>query len=86
MHRDLHLKNIIYDKNKSEIKIIDFGIAKQLRERAFGASCAGAVDYRAPEMLNYQPYAYKIDVTINKNFILFIVLAMRINLIIIGKS
>ena len=53
MHRDLHLKNIIYDKNKSEIKIIDFGIAKQLRERAFGASCAGAVDYRAPEMLNY---------------------------------
>ena len=53
MHRDLHLKNIIYDKSSGNVKIVDFGIAKELRDRAFGASCAGGIEYRAPEMLNY---------------------------------
>ena len=53
MHRDLHLDNIIYNKINGVMKIVDFGIAKELRDKAFGASCAGGINYRAPEMLNY---------------------------------
>ena len=53
MHRDLHFNNIVYEKKNEKIKIIDFGIAKKLRDKVFGASCAGGVAYRAPEMLNY---------------------------------
>lgn len=65
MHRDLHFNNLIYDKTNKKIKVIDFGIAKELKDKLSGASCAGDIEYRAPEMLNYMPYTCKIDVNIS---------------------
>ena len=50
VHRDLKLSNVLVDET-GYIKIIDFGLAKTLKENDLAMTCAGTPEYVAPEVL-----------------------------------
>jgi len=75
IHRDLKPQNIIvqYDKEKLKnnfeeeirnitMKIIDFGLAKQLVHKESTSTVCGTRAYIAPEMKTGSEYDYKVDV------------------------
>jgi len=49
-HRDLKLENILVEQN-GYIKIIDYGLAKMLKEDQEATSFCGTPEYLAPEMV-----------------------------------
>lgn len=54
-HRDLKPDNILYDKDTSNIKIIDFGVSKMVFNRRKRSkdpmwTVTGTIQYKAPEM------------------------------------
>ena len=63
IHRDLKPENIFINKN-NEIKIVDFGISKELnlyKEFTKTNKQSGSLYYIAPEILNNGIYNYKAD-------------------------
>lgn len=53
-HRDVKPENILYDKEKQTIKLIDFGISKKVEERGRKRDMltpTGTPYYRAPEII-----------------------------------
>ena len=63
IHRDLHFANILIDWNLN-VTLIDFGLSKAWKEGYVGLTPTGLYEYRAPEMINFEPYNEKIDVNL----------------------
>jgi len=52
VHRDIKPQNILYFRPKNVMKIIDFGIARNMHDISMGMKCEGGTyGYRAPELL-----------------------------------
>lgn len=51
MHRDLKLENILVD-DEGYLKIIDYGLAKTMKESALTKTFCGTPEYLAPEMVS----------------------------------
>jgi len=63
IHRDIKPENILYTYNipdKPILKVIDFGLATFHKRRDMVRKC-GTAGYVAPEILNNQPYNFKVD-------------------------
>ena len=67
VHRDITPNNILVDRDARRVKLVDFGLAKALRdangERDSESNAAvGTMPYSAPEMIMREPYGHKADV------------------------
>lgn len=51
MHRDLKLENVMLCEN-GYLKVIDYGMAKVLKQGDVASSKTGTVEYFAPEMIS----------------------------------
>ena len=60
MHRDLKLENILVD-NQGYLKIIDYGLAKVIKDNELAQSYCGTPEYLAPEMVNYSGHDANVD-------------------------
>ena len=54
-HRDIKVENIIVNKAKNSIKLIDFGLASQF-DKGDKNKVLGTLLYMAPEVLLKKPY------------------------------
>ncbi|XP_066196403.1 LOW QUALITY PROTEIN: serine/threonine-protein kinase PAK 3-like [Sylvia atricapilla] len=62
MHRDLKSHNILL-KTDGSVKLADFGLSAQLTpEQSRRSSVIGSYWWRAPEVVNSQPYGPKVDI------------------------
>jgi len=59
-HRDLKLENILVDQ-QGYIKIIDYGLAKMLKEDDSSFSFCGTPEYLAPEMVEGKGHDKTVD-------------------------
>jgi len=59
-HRDLKLENILVDQD-GYIKIIDYGLAKMLKESDTTNSFCGTPEYLAPEMIRGEGHDRTVD-------------------------
>jgi len=59
--RDLKPENILLDKNW-HIKLVDFGLAREIEESALSKSFCGSPAYLSPEMLNKTGVGKKTDI------------------------
>ena len=55
-HRDIKLENILLDKSKQNIKVIDFGLSNYCSDEELLKSSCGSPCYASPEMLSGKPY------------------------------
>ena len=55
-HRDIKLENILLDKEKKNIKVIDFGLSNYCSDKELLKSSCGSPCYASPEMLSGKPY------------------------------
>ncbi|CDW77617.1 serine threonine protein kinase [Stylonychia lemnae] len=65
IHRDLKLDNILLKSSKQgiyEVRIADFGLAKQLKQGEILSHKCGTPSYIAPEILRYGEYDLKSDI------------------------
>ena len=64
IHRDLKLSNIALTKNKNkvEIRILDFGLSKILGPNQYCNEGYGTPGYAAPEVISRNNYSYEADV------------------------
>ena len=65
MHRDLKLDNILLNSKEDgnyEIRIADFGLAKQLLPSEICYHKCGTPTYIAPEILRGEGYTQKADI------------------------
>ena len=60
IYRDLKPENIVFD-SEGHVKIIDYGLSKDLHEALFTQTFCGTLAYLAPEMITRQPYTFSID-------------------------
>ena len=60
VHRDLKLENIMINE-KGFIKIIDFGISKELDPELYTNTVCGTAEYMAPELLEGLSYNKSVD-------------------------
>ena len=55
-HRDIKPENILLDKDKNNIKVIDFGLSNYCQGKTLLHSSCGSPCYASPEMLSGEPY------------------------------
>ena len=55
-HRDIKPENILLDKDKNNIKVIDFGLSNYCNKKILLHSSCGSPCYASPEMLSGEPY------------------------------
>ncbi|PRP88920.1 hypothetical protein PROFUN_00388 [Planoprotostelium fungivorum] len=55
-HRDIKLENIMYDKKKNRVKIIDFGLCERIDSGKLCDLWCGSQDYVCPEIIKKTPY------------------------------
>ncbi|CAI4230355.1 unnamed protein product [Auanema sp. JU1783] len=60
IYRDLKLENVILDAD-CHIQIIDFGLAKQLRNGQRTKTICGTLQYMSPIVAVGEPYAHEVD-------------------------
>lgn len=60
LHRDIKPDNLMIDRN-GYLKLIDFGIAKQLKEADHTNTCCGTPHYLAPEIIMGKGYSFSAD-------------------------
>lgn len=60
MHRDLKLENILVDE-KGYLKIIDYGLAKTLKDDQLAMTFCGTPEYLAPEMAEHKGHNFSVD-------------------------
>lgn len=60
MHRDLKLENILVDE-KGYLKIIDYGLAKTLKDDQLAKTFCGTPEYLAPEMAEHKGHNFSVD-------------------------
>lgn len=61
VHRDIKPENIIYNPKTKQIKLVDFGIARELKKGNQLWTNTGTLFYKAPEMFE-GTYTESIDV------------------------
>lgn len=62
-HRDITPFNLIYDEETKKIKLIDFGISKDLRTQGSKMyTKTGNQQFIAPEMVSCLKYDLKVDI------------------------
>lgn len=61
IHRDLKPSNVLLSLD-GEVKIVDFGMARQLKSSEQAQTYLGTMIYMAPERLNGKSYSFKSDV------------------------
>lgn len=59
-HRDLKLENILVDE-RGFLKVIDYGLAKNLAEGETTTSFCGTPEYLAPEMVSHAGHDFSVD-------------------------
>ena len=59
-HRDLKLENILVDE-RGFLKVIDYGLAKNLAEGETTTSFCGTPEYLAPEMVTHAGHDFSVD-------------------------
>lgn len=59
MHRDMKLENIMLDES-GYIKVIDFGLAELIDQRARSTMC-GTAEYMAPEVVQSAGHKFPVD-------------------------
>jgi len=62
VHRDLKPHNILINKSTKEIKICDFGFAREFKDTLLSDTVCGSPLYMAPELLKNQKYNIKSDI------------------------
>ena len=62
VHRDLKPHNILININTKEIKLCDFGFAKEFKDTLMSDTVCGSPLYMAPELLQHQKYNIKSDI------------------------
>jgi serine/threonine protein kinase len=60
MHRDLKLENIMVDED-GYLKLIDYGLAKNVSEGQLATSYCGTPEYIAPEMVDGTGHDFSVD-------------------------
>lgn len=60
VHRDLKLENILVDQN-GYLKVIDYGLAKMLKDNEVAATFCGTPEYLAPEMISNEGHGKAVD-------------------------
>ena len=61
VYRDLKLENIILTES-GHIKLIDFGLSKQIGKRGRTYTQCGTCAYLAPEVINKIGYSFTVDI------------------------
>lgn len=61
IHHDCCMKNL-FVTNDDQVKLIDFGLATPLLDRAALATRMGTVEVLAPEVLRREPSDYRVDI------------------------
>mgnify|MGYP003609998360 CR=1 FL=1 len=61
MHRDIKPENILIDPLDQHIKIIDWGLSKDVSDLEIVRQRIGTIDYAAPEVLLDKGYDKKCD-------------------------
>jgi len=62
VHRDLKPENLLYvDKKNDRIMLVDFGLAKQMKDNQPLSTPCGSPAYVAPEVLERKPYGAEVD-------------------------
>jgi len=59
-HRDLKLENVLIDQD-GYVKIIDYGLAKIIKEDDLAMSFCGTPEYLAPEMVTHSGHDMNVD-------------------------
>ena len=60
LHRDIKPDNCMIDRN-GYLKVIDFGLAKLLKEKDHTTTCCGTPHYLAPEVILGKGYSFSAD-------------------------
>ena len=62
IHRDIKPANILLN-SKGEVKLSDFGIARELlEEEDFSSTVIGTLSYKSPERIISRQYGFKSDI------------------------
>eukprot|EP01117_Protostelium_nocturnum_P020053 TRINITY_DN8861_c1_g1_i1.p1 TRINITY_DN8861_c1_g1~~TRINITY_DN8861_c1_g1_i1.p1 ORF type:complete len:319 (-),score=120.65 TRINITY_DN8861_c1_g1_i1:169-1125(-) len=62
-HRDIKLENVMYDRKKNRVKLIDFGLCERIEKDKLCDLWCGSQDYVCPEIIKKEPYnGYSADV------------------------
>ena len=61
IHRDLKPGNLMLDHN-GYVRVIDFGVAKDLTDKDSTSTFIGTVHYMAPEILKGKNYSFSVDI------------------------
>ena len=63
MHRDIKPHNFVFDSEKKDLKLIDFGLAEHYSPNKSFSTRVASLYFKAPELLlGYSFYDYSVDI------------------------